>query len=401
MVLLGSMLHRQELADILGRAIEDRLQPDDPIRLKQIVNLNSHAMRVWSTKFATDLFRSVRGPDVTTISVRTKGELKDLIVNNPYYLTPRIETLISRYRRFPEDFYRETPYDGLIFVQGDPLRYVGSRRIKRVRRVAEKCARRLIDYLFDQIRKRADELAEARARQLGIPKEMLITPPEEMVAEFQHAERRVLKSIRQGQFIETMPQFFIDDVVGIRVLISPEVAPKVETYLSCHPDLCVVDEKRFSGNFVGLNRVLEYSLPVEAVATHLPPDAACDVLIERKVASDYEEARRMYREFVMSGERSVRFEILLINFEELMESEIGRSMHEEHIIEMREKQEYKGRLARNIEALMAFLFAFALSPKRTFDSLPIKVGGSYLDDYIDSVMRSLFSATTGTLGLTL
>lgn len=401
MVLLGSMLHREELADILGRAIEDRLEPDDPARLKRIVNLNSYAMRRWSTIFATRLFEAVRGQDVRTLQVRTKGELKDLIVGNPYYLTPRIETLINRYRKYPEDFYRETPYEGLIFVQGDPPRYVGSRRIKRVRRVAEKCARRLIDYLFDQIRQRADELADERARHHGIPKELLITPPEEMAAEFRHAERRVLKSIRQGQFVATMPQFFIDDVVGIRVLVSPEVAPRVQEYLSSHPDLGVVDEKRFSGNFVGMNRVLSYRVPADEVVKEPPGDAACDVLVQRKVAADAAEARRLCRDFVLSGEAEVRFEILLINFEELMESEVGRSMHEEHILEQRDKQEYRGRLARNIEALMAFLFAFALSPKPTFDRLPIQVGGSYLDDYLDSVMRSLFSCTTGTLGLTL
>ncbi len=388
MVLLGSMLHREELADILGRAIEDRLEPDDPTRLKRIVNLNSYAMRVWSTHFAVRLFEAVRGPDVQTVSVRAKGELKDLVVANPYYLTPRIETLINRYKKYPEDFYRETPYEGLLFVQGEPPRYVGSRRIKRVRRVAEKCARRLIDYLFEQIRRRADELAEERARHHGIPRELLITPPDEMVAEFQHAERRVLKSIREGQFLVTMPQFFIDDVVGIRVLVSPEVAPRVEEYLATHPDLAVVDEKRFSGNFVGLNRVLSYRLPVDEVVKEPPPSAACEVLVQR-------------REFVPTGEGEVRFEILLINFEELMESEVGRSMHEEHILEQREKQEYRGRLARNIEALMAFLFAFALSPRPTFERLPIQVGGSYLDDYLDSVMRSLFSCTTGTLGLTL
>lgn len=401
MVLLGSMLHREELADILGRAIEDRLEPDDPTRLKRIVNLNSYAMRAWSTYFAMRLFEAVRGSDVQTVSVRTKGELKDLIIANPYYLTPRIETLINRYRRYSEDFYRETPYEGLIFVQGEPPRYVGSRRIKRVRRVAEKCSRRLIDYLFEQIRRRADELAEERARHHGIPRELLITPPDEMAAEFQHAERRVLKSIRQGQFLATMPQFFIDDVVGIRVLVSPEVAPRVQEYLASHPDLDVVDEKRFSGNFVGLNRVLSYRVPVDEVVKEPPTDAACDVLVQRRVAGDVGEARRLCREFVTSGEGEVRFEILLINFEELMESEVGRSMHEEHILEQREKQEYQGRLARNIEALMAFLFAFALSPKPTFERLPIQVGGSYLDDYLDSVMRSLFSCTTGTLGLTL
>lgn len=401
MILIGSMLHRQELCDILGRALEDRLEPEDPIRLKRIVNLNSYAMRAWSDIFAERLFGTIHGHDIRSIAVRNKGQLKDLIVQNPYYLTPRIEALIARYHRFPEDFYRETPYEGRVFVKGDPPRYIGSRRIKRVRRVAEKCARRLIDYLFDAVRSRADELAEERARHLGIPKSALITPPEEMVAEFQHAERRVIKSIRGGTFVANAPRFYIDDVVGIRILISPEVAPRVEAYLAGIKDLSVVDEKRFSGNFVGLNRVLSWKIPLDECLERPPTDEQCQVLVERKVAASHEEARRLCREFLESGEGEVRFEVLMINFDELVESEIGRSMHEEHIIEMREKQEYQGRLARNVEYLMTFLFAFALSPKATFNSLPIKIYGSYLPDYIDSVMRSLFSCTTGTLGLTL
>ncbi|MBM4398450.1 MAG: hypothetical protein FJ087_22515 [Deltaproteobacteria bacterium] len=401
MILLGSFLHRQELSDIIGRAVEDRVSEDDPRRLKLIVNLNSYLMRIWATSFAERLFSAVRGHEVRGTPARTKGELKDLIVSSPWYPTPRIEELAGRYRRFPQDYYRETPYEGVAFTTGDPPRYVGSRRIKRIRRIAEKCGRRLIDYMFDQIRQRADELASDRARRLGIPKDRLITPPEEMVEEFRHAERRVLKSIREGMLVAAMPQFYIDDVVGLRVLVDPHVLPVVESWLAGCDDLSVVDEKRFSGRFTGRNMVVAYRLPREELLAQMPADAACNVLIGRGVAADRPALMDAYREFVGGGEGHVRFEILLIDYESLVESEIGLSMHEQHVLEQREMQEYRGRLAQNVEALMIFLFAYALSARTRIGPMPIKLGGSYLPDYLDSVLRSLYPTGPGSLGLTM
>jgi hypothetical protein len=401
MILLGSLLHRQELAEIFGRAIENRMLPSDASRLKFLLNMNSYAMRVWSTAFATEVMKAIRGDEIQVVPMATKGQLKDLLVSNPHYLTPRIEELVNRYRRFPQDFYRETPFEGLVFVHNDPPRYAGSCRIKRIRRVAEKCARRLIDYIFEQVRQKADELAEQRAKALSIPKESLITPPEEMAAEFLHAERRVLKSIRSGLFVAAMPQFYIDDVVGIRIVVSPENESKVKEYLLSHKDLSLVDERVFSGSFVGHNMVFAYKLNSETLLKLSPDDRALSVLQARCVTKDPEECQNRYREFVLQGEGHVRFEVLLMNFEELIESEIGRSMHEEHILEQREKQEYRGRLARNVEALMLFLFAFAQSPKPDLEKLPIVIDGSYLDDYFDMAYRSLFMPQPYTLGLTM
>jgi hypothetical protein len=137
MILLGSFLHHEELAAIVGRAIEDRLRPDDAPRLKVILNLNAYVVRIYSNWFAERLFRNVLGEGVQSRPARTKGELKDLIVANPPYASGRVRELIARYRRYPEDYYRETPYEGRVFTTGEPPRYAGSRRIKRVRPTSE------------------------------------------------------------------------------------------------------------------------------------------------------------------------------------------------------------------------------------------------------------------------
>lgn len=400
MILLGSFLHHEELADILGRALEDRMGPGDAARLKVIVNLNSYVERVYSTWFAQKLFNQVRGAGVSNRPILTKGELKDLLCDHPYYTNDRINELISRYRRFPEDYYRETPYEGRVFVAGDPPRYVGSRRIKRIRRIAEKCARRIVDYMLEQIRRRADELAAERALRLGISKEQLITPPEEMAAEFQHAERRILKSIRDGLFVAAMPQFYIDDVVGIRVLVDPETSDKFEDWLGSSTDLTVVDEKRFSGNFCGRNMVVAWKLPREELLAAVPDDKACEKMIRRRVAPDAASVRALYDEFIRTDKGHVRFEILTIDYEQVLEAEIGKSMHEEHVRAQRDRKEYTGRLAQNVEGLMVYLFAFAQSALADLDELPIKLRGSYLDDYMMQLLRELFAPGSAAGGLT-
>jgi hypothetical protein len=398
---LGSFLHRNEMAEIIGRALEDRLLPDDAHRLKEIVNFNSYCLRVYSSQFADRLFAAVRGSGVRVIPAKTKGELKDLIAANPHFVNRRIEELREKYRKYPLDYYRDTPYEGTMYTIGNPPRYVGSRRIKRIRRIAEKCGRRIVDYMFDQVRARADELAEERAQKLGVPRNQLVTPPEEMIAEFQHAERRVLKSIREGLFVAAMPRFHIDDVVGIRILIDPQAAPRVDEYLASLPGLSVVDEKRFIGRFSGRNMVVAARLSRDDLLMQPPKEAATQVLISRGVARTREAVAERYADFVLHAEDHVRFEILQIEYEQLLESEIGRSQHEEHVIELRDKSEYGGRLAQNVEALMIFLFAWALSARTGYEPLPIKLCGTYLPDYFDSVFRTLWETSTGSLGLTM
>ena len=100
---------------------------------------------------------------------------------------------------------------------------------------------------------------------------------------------------------------------------------------------------------------------------------------------------RDFREFLETGEEKVELEIILSNYQEMLESEIGRCMHEERIIRQRQEQQYTGQLARNVEYLMEYLFAFPASGQVGIEDLPIKLWYRYLPDYIDDVWKRLFS----------
>jgi len=73
-----------------------------------------------------------------------------------------------------------------------------------------------------------------------------------------------------------------------------------------------------------------------------------------------------------------------------LESEIGRCMHEERIIEQRKAQQYRRYLAENITYLIEYLFLFPASLETEIYELPIKLWNRYLPDYLDDVLRKLF-----------
>ena len=103
------------------------------------------------------------------------------------------------------------------------------------------------------------------------------------------------------------------------------------------------------------------------------------------------EVGRQYREFVESGEDEVGFEMIAVSFQEFLESEIGRSIHEERIQAQRAQREYNGRLASNVRFLMEFMLSLCRSPWCTdLEDIPIKLWVKYMPDSIERVVRKLY-----------
>ncbi len=83
-------------------------------------------------------------------------------------------------------------------------------------------------------------------------------------------------------------------------------------------------------------------------------------------------------------------ELILSNFPDLVESELGNSIHEERIIAQRDSRIYKGYVPMNVEFLLEYLFAVGFSPEMHIDHLPIKLWGRYLPDTLISYVRRLY-----------
>ncbi|MCA9672110.1 MAG: hypothetical protein KC503_41230 [Myxococcales bacterium] len=394
MLYLESFVHRVPLAEVVSRWIVNQPEPGDVAQLKRIVNFNSYIARIWVDGLARTVLAGIHGQAPRSMVAKTKGQLKDFIVDNPFDDSERTRELVARYRRYPEDFYRETPFDGrLYYIEQDVMphkRYVGSTRIKRFRRIAEKGSRRIVDYMFERIRANADALAEERAKRLGIPKHELITPPAQQVEEFLHAERRLLKMIRRGSIQHEFPILSIPDVVGIKIIADEKQYERIVETLQDHPSCTLIEQEHHTGRYNAINLRVAYKIPRDQLIASTPNAHHRRVLSFR--GFDPETVAGEYRQFVETAEDHVLLEIIVAGTSEFMESEIGRSMHEDRIVQQRSHASYSGHLATNVMYLMDYLLVSCLAPsRREVSDVPIKLWVKYMEDTMDRLKRALFN----------
>ncbi|MEK7704271.1 MAG: hypothetical protein AAB426_04875 [Myxococcota bacterium] len=391
MLSLTSFVHRAELAEIIARWMVNQPRAGDVQKLKGIVNFNTYSARIWVDRITRDLLRTLHEAVPTATAVRTKGEVKDFSVAHLPYTNARIEELCGHYRRFPEDFYRETPIDGSYYTVngGAGPQIVAFSRIKRFRRIAEKGSRRIVDFMLQRIRINAERLADERAHSLGIARTQLISSPQEMEEEFRHAERRVIKSIKQGTIRAELPNFDIPDVVGIKLIVEDERYNDLVEAIGRQSDTRIVEVERHTGFYNAVNIHLEYTLPMDLLAAHPPSDRYLDVLVARGFAR--EDVPRLYAQFLAQCEPKVRVEIIVSTFQEYLESEIGRCMHEDRILSQRAHPEYRGHLATNVRYLMNYILTMCRSPRmEDIEDIPIKLWVKYMPDTVSYLVRALY-----------
>ena len=169
MITISSYIHRDSLRDLIQRWMYGDSRRTDGDELVQLVYLNNAYVSRYLTAFSEEIFQRFHHQALQVRKTRLKSDLKDVIVTNVPYRTARVDEMLHGYRSRPELYYRETPFHGTLYFSGRPACpcYIGSSRIKRVRRLAEKSARRIIDRMFATIKRRAEALAEERARHQG------------------------------------------------------------------------------------------------------------------------------------------------------------------------------------------------------------------------------------------
>lgn len=366
------------------------VHPTDADRITQLINFNHFYLSHYLYLLAERIFQELYPGGISHRRVSRKGDMKEALVDRPHYCNRRIDELIGNYRAYLELYYGDTPFHGILFLSGQSGtdQCIGSSRIKRVRRLAEKAARRIIDRMFDNVKKHADTLADDRAMRLGVPRQQLITPPEEMQQEFLIAESRLLDELRHGQPIEDAGDIVISDVAGIKIILEEPRHEQLMTFLNCQTDCRVTEEERHRGLYNATNLIVCHKPDRERILSEPLSDRILEVMQTRGMGP--EQTRQAFTDFVLTGEESVSLEIIVSNYQETLESEIGRCIHEDRIIRQRLTQQYRGHLSKNIEYLMEYLFAFPLSARNDLNELPIKLWHRYLPDYFDEVLKDLF-----------
>jgi hypothetical protein len=396
MIRINSFLHRQVLSDIISRWMYGEAQPADSALITRLVHFNHVYVQRYLEGFASFVFGGLHPDGLFFRPVQIKGELKDALVADPPCRNERIDELLREYQLNPGRFYLETPFHGVLCFRrrGPGGEYVGSTRIKRVRRLAEKSARRIIDQMFDTIKRHADTLADERARQMGIPREQLVTAPADMTEEFLRAENRLLDDLKARRPIAGANEVqAINDIAGLKVMLEQSEQPRLMTLLEHRPDCEIVEEERHTGRYNATNLIVCYRPPREGILALPLGKGLLAVMQNRGLSPD--ETSEAFAEFVRTGEESVLLEIILSNYQDMLESEIGRCMHEDRIIEQRLYQPYRGPLARNIQCLMEYLFTFPTSQQHELGELPIKLWNRYLPDTFDEILKRLFHIPTG------
>ncbi len=395
MITINSYLHRNELKDLISRSMYGNVQSGDGDLITRLVHFNQLFVSRYLHHFAGRLFQELHGSDLRVERISLKGEIKDAMVRRPPYHNPRIDRLIGDYEEHPGRFYRETPCQAMLFFkrQEGGENYLGSLRIKRIRRLAEKGARRIIDWIFDAIKRHAEILADERAARLCIPREYLLTSPEEMLGEFLDAEERFVEDLQRQREIKGPTDLVINDVAGVKVVLEDDEQGRILTALNNIEHCQVVEEERHQGRYNAVNLVVRIEPPKSELIRETLPASIHAVMASRGV--DPIQADRNYGDFVLSGEEEVYLEIIVSDYQEMLESEIGRCMHEDRTISQRLRQQYRGHLAKNVEYLMRYLFLFTLSNQGELKDLPVKLWDRYLPDYFDGVIAGLFHIPPG------
>jgi hypothetical protein len=178
-------------------------------------------------------------------------------------------------------------------------------------------------------------------------------------------------------------------VAGLKMILEAPQQEKLIGLLNRLPECRITEEESHNGHYNATNLIVCYRPDRERILSRPAGGRVLNLMQARGM--NPQEVQRTFTEFVLTGETTVSLEIIVSSYEETLESEIGRCVHEDRIIRQRLTQQYRGHLSKNIEYLMEYLFAFPMSAQRELTELPIKLWNRYLPDYFDEVLKNLFN----------
>lgn len=319
--------------------------------------------------------------------IHSKGELRNALCKGNCHMTPRMEELFLLYREKPDYFYLEAPINGVMCLDEED-HLIGLYRIKRPRRIAEKANRKIANWIFQVVQNKARGMAEDRATAFGIPLQMLVTPAEEMVREFMNAETAISRSFMEGTIEFSKEDLTIFDVGGMKIVGDDETLSILENKLSGNLDYPIIAREEYHGKYEARSLILEITWDPETVCRRYRDTRSWEKYLDRGISQAV--LAQGLEPLLEGAENRISIELILTNYPDLVESELGNSIHEERILAQRDNKIYKGYIPTNVEFLLEYLFAVGFSPKTQIDTLPIKLWGRYLPDTLISEIRRLY-----------
>jgi hypothetical protein len=385
---LTSFVHREQLFEIAERWICGRPATDDIHRFTEILICDGFVLGEILESFNEFLLGTILKRSFKKKRIHFKGELRDVLNRNPNGTTPHLKELFKLYEKNPDYYYREAPINGVLCLD-DSDHLLGIYRIKRSKRIAEKANRRIANWIFQKVQTVAQEMAGERARQSDIPLEYFVTPQEEMTREFIRAEEKIARGFKEGRIRFERSALTLYDVGAIKVVADSEGLNFLAKTLSDHPQIRIIEEEEFKGNYRATNLILEIGWDPENVCRTYRNCRGWERYLNRGIAEN--QLKKGLEHFMSSAQPTLIIELILSTYPDMVESELGISIHEERIIAQRGTNGYRGYIPINVEFLVEYLFAAGFSPKIKVDHIPIKLWGRYLPETLSSYIRSLYN----------
>lgn len=378
---LTAFLHREDLFEITNRWLSDRLKPEDPLKVTRIISYDSFV--AWETiqHFIIRLLPLVYENSVHHRTISSKKELKDFLCCSPPPMTDRIRRLLRDYQKRPEYYYYGSPLAAVIY-HDDGDRLMGMCRLKRVNRTAEKASRYASLHIYREILEEdpsfaeLDEVGNFHRQKIHLKK--LI-----------QAEKKVMERIRRKGISLPVEVMTIKDVIGMKIVDTGFGEAPLEKAIASLPGAVMVEKEKHTGNYNAVHYVVEIKVDFEHLIKRFAEGCRYDYLMKRGLPEN--QIEEDFSGFVRSGSDTIQIDLIFTTYSELIESEIGRSMHETRIFEQRQQQGVYGNVPKNIEYIIEFMIAVGLSPTVQLDEIPIKIWGRYLPDTLSYRVRRLYN----------
>ena len=377
---LSAFLHRDELFEITNRWLCDEYRPADPLQITRIITYDSFVAWEILLSLTRRLLAGLSGKIPHEQRVQSKKELKDFLCHSARRQSLGIQTLIEEYMETPEFYYVGAPMAGIVF-HDESMTVLGACRFKKARRIAEKSNRYASRHIFEMVRDKAVAQMEAWEKQ-GICNGI---NPEEL---YEQAEKQVMQQIRTSGLDLPAEPMTIKDVLGFKVVDRGFGEAGLEKAIESLGNATIVEKEHHSGNYNAVHYVIQVSANFPGLCEKFRQNGKGHAYAQRGLPGD--RIHEDFEKFIQTGDSTLCVDLIFTTYEEMIQSEIGRSMHETRIFAQRSNQRVFGNIPVNIEYLMEYLLAVGLSPKVELDGIPIKIWGRYLPETLAYCIRKLF-----------
>ena len=263
-------------------------------------------------------------------------------------------------------------------------------RFKRIKRIAEKASRYAGQYIFNEILKPSASQHAFKPVHFSDLQDIPINQ-----TELSEIEKNAMSKIRGNGLTLPVESVTVNDILGAKIVEDDMTENSLESTIEKITNARILEKEVHSGIYRAIHYVIELSVDFKKIIRLFSQNKNYRLSIRRRLLLDNLEEE--FSRFITSGQKAVHLELIFTTFEDLLESEIGRSMHESRIFQQRLQQRLYGNIPVNIEYIIEYLFAVGMGPTSQVTEIPIKLWGRYLPDSIGYHIRKLYQMPESSL----